>query len=392
MGYEFKFIHCADLHLGSRFKGLGDYDSRLAEMLRLSVFESFERIVDAALDRHADALVISGDVFDDSNELPSTRMWFVRQLSRLTIPVFICRGNHDSMTSWDSAIPYPDNVHEFGTDVESIDLGDVQVIGASYAEAHETRNLVAMMKGDADKFTIACVHCDIDSCSEGYPYAPCSQRDFVGSNVDYWALGHIHKRSVVSRSPYVVYPGNIQGHSFKETGDKGAYFVDVVDGQVRSLEFFPTQSVTWQDPIVDITGSNLSDVVSELSAILGKGAIARIRFVGTGELDTMLRSNVEDVRRTISASTGAIVSEIQVQTSPEIDMDSLRQGKDMKAALIRAGDSYSRMSKEDLIERICRNKQLSRNRDFFESLSEDDLRSLVSDAVKNTLVIMEASR
>ena len=392
MGNEFTFIHCADLHLGSRFKGLADYNRSLAESMRESVFESFERIVDLAIDRKADALIISGDVFDDSNELPSTRMRFVQQLSRLDIPVFICRGNHDSSTSWDASIPYPDNVHEFGTEAESYEFGDVQIIGISYAQPHEDRNLAQMIAGDPSRFTIACIHCDIDSYSEGYPYAPCSVSDLSGRSVDYWALGHIHKRNVVSESPYIVYPGNIQGRSFKETGEKGAYVVKVSSGRIESLAFFPTQTYQWSDLTVDIGGKTLSDVVSELKPVLKDGSIARIRFIGSGELDTMLRSNREDVRRSIASSTGFLISEIIVDTSPELDLESLAGGKDMRAAIIRSADNISNLSKKDIIDYICTNKNMSRSRDFFEQMDEQRLKDLVSEAMKNALVKMEVLR
>ena len=392
MGNEFTFIHCADLHLGSRFVGLADYDRSLAEAMRESVFESFRRIVDAAIENDVDALIISGDVFDDSNELPSTRMRFVEQLSRLDIPVFICRGNHDFRTSWDESIPYPKNVHEFGTEVESVEIGDVQILGVSYSQPHETRNLAQMMNGDPSKFTIACVHCDIDSCSEGYRYAPCTLSDLMGRSVDYWALGHIHKRNVISTSPYIVYPGNIQGRSFKGTGEKGAYLVRVSNGRVSSFEFIATQTYVWNDLTADITDRTLSSITEELSASLNRRSIARIRFTGSGSLDTMLRSKGEDVRKTIANSTGAIVSDIVVDTSPELDIASMSEGKDMRSAVIRSAEALSKMSKKEIIDAICSNKLLSRNRSYFESLDDVQIKALVDTAMKNALIGLEVRR
>ncbi|MBR4685192.1 MAG: DNA repair exonuclease [Candidatus Methanomethylophilaceae archaeon] len=392
MGKLFRFVHCADLHLGSRFKGLEIDDPTLARRLRESVFESFARIVDIAIDKQADALIISGDLYDDSNELPSTRLWLSQQFSRLSIPVYICRGNHDSETAWDSAIPYPKNVKEFGTEPEKLVLDDVEIIGVSYSTPHETRNLVSMIEGDPERFTIACVHCDIDSYSEGYPYAPCLGSDLQGRSVDYWALGHIHRRNVVSTTPYVVYPGNIQGRSFKETGEKGCYLITVDSGRIRSADFIPTQGFVWKDLNVNIAGWDLNDVVNTLKGSLNGSSLARVTFRGSGKLDTMLRSNPSDVSRAISDATGSIISSIVVDTSPEVDLDSRAGGKDMASAVIRTGDRFSSLSKDELLDIICTNKIAARYRDRYSALSEDELKNMVRQAVRNVIVMMEASR
>ena len=64
------------------------------------------------------------------------------------------------------------------------------------------------------------------------PTRPCSLDDLRAKNYDYWALGHVHAHEVVARDPTIVFPGNLQGRSIRETGAKGAVLVDVADGQV----------------------------------------------------------------------------------------------------------------------------------------------------------------
>lgn len=393
MGSTFRFIHCADLHLGSRFKGLDSVNPEMAARLRQSVFDSFGRIVDKALNERVDALVISGDLYDDRNELPSTRAWLCRQLSRLSIPVFICRGNHDVQTTWDESIPYPDNVHEFPMEPEKVDINDdVEIIGVSYRERNETRNLATQMQGTDGKFTIACLHCDIDSVSEGHPYAQCTLSDLRGRGVDYWALGHIHKRTVVSEQPYIVYPGNIQGRSFKAPGAKGAYLVTVTSGRVTGLDFFSTQGYIWKDILIDITDRDFNDIISELRTMLSRTTISRITFTGSGKLNAMLRKAGDDVRKTIEESTGSTVSTIRVRTSPEIDLEARAEGKDMAAAIIRAGRDMESMSREEIIDIICHNKVAARYRPEFESMSDKKLKGIVTDAMRDVLTRMEAGR
>ena len=63
----FSFIHAADLHIDSPFQGVTDTGSaptELAEALYSSTFQAFDRLIETALEREADFLVIAGDVYD----------------------------------------------------------------------------------------------------------------------------------------------------------------------------------------------------------------------------------------------------------------------------------------------------------------------------------------
>jgi DNA repair exonuclease SbcCD nuclease subunit len=51
---EFKFIHCADLHIDSPFKGLSDVNTPLRYVLYESTFRSFLNIIDLAINERVD--------------------------------------------------------------------------------------------------------------------------------------------------------------------------------------------------------------------------------------------------------------------------------------------------------------------------------------------------
>ena len=395
MGSDFKFVHCADLHLGSRFKGVSERDAEAGRRMRESAFESFGRIVDLVISEDADALVISGDVYDDGNALPSTRSRLCSELTRAGVPVFISRGNHDSSTSWDESIPYPENVHEFGKDPESIIVhsrgGDFEVVGVSFGTSHEERDLASMLAGRPGMFTVACVHCDVDSSSEGLRYAPCRLQDLQGRNVDYWALGHIHKRQILSERPYVVYPGNIQGRSFRETGPKGAYLVTVSSGVVSGLRFVPTQSMMWHDISVDISGKTLESMASDISGRIRKGDLVRITFTGSGPLDGMLRTDVDDAVSVLEERTGCRIASWEVDTSPDFDIWSMGGGDDLASKVSSAGRRLSG-DRQGILERVMSNPVLSRHRSFFESLSDEELSKMAEDAARMVIAEMGVSR
>jgi len=106
----------------------------------------------------------------------------------------------------------------------------------------------------------------------------------------------------------------------------------------------------------------------------------------------MLRTSLEDVSRSISETTGAIVSSIELRTSPAIDLDSRAKGKDMGSAIIRSGKDMEALSKEDIVDIICDNKVLSKYRSSFMSMSEEEIKSIIEDAMKGVLARMEVSR
>ena len=384
MGADLKFIHCSDLHLGRRFTGVSDSDPALGKRLRESTFISFKRIVDLAISEKADLMVISGDIFDEENETPSTRHRFASELERLKMPCFISLGNHDFKRSWEQSIPYPPNVHVFSGTPESVRISingnTVEIVGRSFSSKHTTENLAASLKGSPDLFTIAVVHCSADQGSDDDRYAPCKHTDLLGKNVDYWALGHIHKRSVLYENPHIVYSGNIQGTSSKESGEKGAYVVNVRNGSVSNLKFIPTQDILWQDISADITGKTLDRLLKEIVSESKKGSILSLRIKGRGdELDRSLRLHTKEFTEQLSALSDCVVSSIDIGTRPEIEVSKLEKN-DLIYRIAEVSEVLSKLPREELIHKICSAKTSSDIRSVFEKMSDEELHSMITDA------------
>jgi DNA repair exonuclease SbcCD nuclease subunit len=376
----FKFVHCADLHLGGRFSGVSSRDPGLGERLTESAFASFHRIVDLAISEGASLMVISGDVFDESGESPDTRYRFARELERLGAPCVIALGNHDFKRSWEKSIPYPPNAHVFPAEPERIELelgGErVEVVGRSFSSRHTGENLAASLRGSGGAFTIAVVHCDLDS-AEGR-YAPCQPADLVGKGVDYWALGHIHARRLVRERPHAAYPGNIQGRNPKEKGEKGAYVVEVSGGAVAGMRFAPTQEILWADARVDITGKDMGGLMRAIRRECEPGSIVSLEITGKGDLDEALRLDPSLADR-VAREAGCIVSSIDLRTSPPIDLSSLPPNG-ILAKVAEAGGAAAAMDREALISRICRTRASASIRGAFEGMSDDELRAMARDA------------
>ena len=93
MGKHFSFIHCADLHLGEPFGGLYSGDTGpWTEAIHKATFKAFENVVTAALTYRADAILISGDVYNSDHLLFMEIMILTRrggQMCRCRLP-FMC--------------------------------------------------------------------------------------------------------------------------------------------------------------------------------------------------------------------------------------------------------------------------------------------------------------
>lgn len=63
----FRFVHAADLHLDSSFKGIREAERSVAETLRRATFDAYNGVIDLCIDRNADALLVAGDVFDGAD-------------------------------------------------------------------------------------------------------------------------------------------------------------------------------------------------------------------------------------------------------------------------------------------------------------------------------------
>jgi exonuclease SbcD len=127
--------------------------------------------------------------------------------------------------------------------------------GRSYRDRDPGENLAATYPAAvAGRFNIGVRHTALTGGRPPHaPYSPCSPADLAGKSYDYWALGHVHNFEVVSREPYIVFPGNIQGRSIRETGPKGAALISVEDGRISGLKLIELDAVRWATIKVDIS-------------------------------------------------------------------------------------------------------------------------------------------
>ena len=74
MAKSLRFIHCGDLHLGSPFHDIAMVDERWQRIVGKAPVRAFQKIVQTAIDKEVDAVLIAGDVYTSASctSWPST--------------------------------------------------------------------------------------------------------------------------------------------------------------------------------------------------------------------------------------------------------------------------------------------------------------------------------
>lgn len=264
-----KFIHTADIHLDSPLVGLAAYKDAPVDLLRTVTRDAFSRLVDAAIEELADFMVIAGDLYDGTWKDYNTGHFFCREMGRLNkvgIPVYLLFGNHDAESEMTKKLTLPANVLTFDArkaNTFRIEALKVALHGRSYKEAATFENLVSGYPAPvAGWLNIGVLHTALGGYTEHANYAPCSLAELNAKGYDYWALGHVHEHAILQKSPWVVFPGNLQGRHIRETGARGAVLVTADETGIQTVERLLVDSIRWHVVEVDASeASTMQEVV-----------------------------------------------------------------------------------------------------------------------------------
>lgn len=368
MSIKIKFIHTADLHLDTPFKGLSNLNGELSDKLKDATFKSFKRIVDVCIEKKVDFLIISGDIFDSENKSLRAQREFIFEITRLAnhdIHTYFNCGNHDLLNSWLDILQLPDKVYRFGCEnVESVVYSKngapiADIYGISF-EKKEVRKSIASkykLNDNPSPISIAVHHGTIGNPGSHENYAPFKLEDILNQKFDYWALGHIHKRQVIREAePMIVYSGNPQGRDFGETGAKGCYLIEIESGNKPAAEFIPTHLIRFEVINIDLTGEStvnslskkIEEAPKELENYDGNiGYILRIVLKGkttlhkhlikVGEIDELIKS-LNDGQ--LMQSNFIWIDSIDLKTQPDIPIEEIEMQNDFPADIIKTFREY----------------------------------------------------
>ena len=351
-----RFLHCADIHLDSPLRGLERYEGAPVEEVRGATRRAFENLVQYAVRERVDFVVIAGDLYDGDWPDFNTGLYFAKgmaQLGESGIAVYLLRGNHDAASKLTRSLPLPKNVHLFPDKAPKTLTDDnlgLAVHGQSFATAAVIDDLAAgYPQAVRGCFNLGVLHTSLTGRPGHDNYAPTTEAILRSKGYDYWALGHVHAREIVSRDPWVVYPGNIQGRHIREQGAKGCELVTVEEGSITT-EPVALDVMRWAGLAVDVAGMPdldalfdraAADVRTELARADGRILGLRIRVHGAGAVhrDVSARPELiaEQLRAVaLDASGGnAWLEKVDLRVRPLVEVDRLAAGDDPVALLVR---------------------------------------------------------
>jgi len=363
-----KFIHTADLHLDTPFKGVVSWNNELATKLKEATFNSFKKIIDLCLKEKVNFLIISGDIFDSENKSLVAQLKFVSELKRLSdngIPTYFICGNHDPLSSWLDTIQLPENVFRFNSSKgnhytfskQENPIADIH--GISFQTKVVKENLAHKYNKteNPSPISIAILHGTVGTPGPHENYAPFKVEDVAKKGFDYWALGHIHKGQVIHDSqPVIVYPGNPQGRDFGETGIKGCCLVEITADNKPTVKFIPTQLIRFEEIEIDLSGEKeVGKLLTKLDEAKinipdyddNDSYILRITLKGRTSLHSQLNEpgEIEQLKDhfnegQLSQINFAWIDQIYVKTLPDIDIEQVKKGADFAAEILKIFDEY----------------------------------------------------
>src|SRR6478609_166690 len=320
-----KFVHAADLHLDSPLAGLSKYEGAPVEQIRGATRRALENLVKLCLSEQVELLLIAGDLYDGDWRDYSTGLFFAKQMAALragNVRVVWIRGNHDAASKLTAHLNLPDNVRELShKKPDSLVLDDLGI--AVHGQGFDTREVTTDLslrypEPKRGLFNIGLLHTALEGRAGHAPYAPCRLSALVDRGYDYFALGHVHTREVLSERPWIVFPGNLQGRHARETGSKGVSLVTVEGEQVRSVEHRALDAVRWQVAEADASSERTLDGVLErvreslIAAVAqsdGRLSAVRVRIHGASAAHEQLAARLERVTDEVRALTLDLAAE-----------------------------------------------------------------------------------
>ncbi|MBU3198341.1 DNA repair exonuclease [Clostridium estertheticum] len=277
MSGTFRFIHASDLHLGSFLNINGKPKEKLQELCKDAVYDGFERICLRAISLKVDFILICGDIYDSHLRSVRGNKIFIDQCAHLgqkNISVYVIYGNHDVMNGAEELFAFPPNLHIISSEKTEVfevykeDKVIAKIIGKSYKHRSEKEKFYENYLLDNDIFNIAMLHTALEGDNKNY--IPCTLNDLKSvPNIDYWALGHIHKQSIINDSkPIVAFSGIPQGRDMGEQGVGGVYYVEVNKKEVVHMEFLPIATVVYKKVEITIEDDKKIQNYSDLLLVI----------------------------------------------------------------------------------------------------------------------------
>lgn len=327
-----KIIHTGDIHIGSPMKGLS---IEKAAIRKAEILDGFCNLTRYAKENGVGAVLIAGDLFDENGVLPHIKRTVLSAIETASpVKFFYVSGNHDNAMEFaDCALPQ--NLYFFSENhgFLSYDLGERITLTGADSKNFE-RAFISPPDLPRDKFNIVLLHGDKD-----IPFSALRNR-----NVDYLALGHIHKPSPIAepldgRGKY-RYCGCLEGRGFDEVGVRGFFLLEIQNGSLIGEKFLSLAKRTVVEVHVDIS-------VCETALDVENATLATLQAVGKENIVKVVLcgAHKEGLRKDVSLLSARLnerffFAKVEDASRVAIDYETLKTDKTERGEFVREVGRY----------------------------------------------------
>ncbi len=330
-----KIIHTGDIHLNSPLQS--SFSLEKAKIRNNEIMQTFKKMVEFAKNNDIEVVIIAGDFFDCNNISKKTEQFVFDVISSAEKTKFLyLAGNHDEKVEFREKLP--DNLIVL-KDGEKHFYENVCICGI------ESYNSIDFSK---ENYNIAVMHGEIVN---GFDKYQINLKELQNKNIDYLALGHIHKGGegkIDERGEY-AYCGVLDSRGYGEYGEHGFILLDT-DLKQRKFVCMSSRIAVKQE--VDI--SNLKSNVEILNAIakavetIDNSSIVKV--VLTGGYDENLLKDINYLQQSFEEKFFNF--KIEDNSVIKIDYDSYKNDISLKGEFVRQvqnGDYSSNLLNKILI-------------------------------------------
>lgn len=311
-GMLLRLLLTSDLHLGMKFGGYPDAQSRLAE----ERFRCLERIVTLANDRACDLLVVAGDLFErvavSRRDVERAAAVLARFAGRVCA---VLPGNHDFVAPDDElwrrfreasgdrtlvlSEPRP-------TPLGHYDLESVCLYPGPCTAKHSRANAVGWVRGaspgDLAPVSVGVAHGSLEGYSPDFAqdYYPMTVVELRDAGPRLWLVGHTHAPFTLRPAPdrFVACAGTPEPDGF-DCSHQGSVHIVSVDGDGHpEVEEIRTGHFRFVDETAELRGAaELRALENRFSADEGTRTLLRLTL--TGVLAREEYASLEQTRRSL---------------------------------------------------------------------------------------------
>lgn len=341
-------------------------------------------IVEEAVERAVDVVVIAGDIIDRRNSYFEAYGDFEAGLKKLTgagIPVYVTSGNHDFDVIPELLTNLSDyDINQLGKKgdweavlVEKDGVPAVRLVGWSFPSQHVDYNPLDQLdlKFTDDLPVIGVLHGDVGRPNSRY--APIKIPNLKRLGYDGWFIGHIHNPDLRSSSdPVVLIPGTPQPLDPTEPGLHGPWVLTVDNGGIARIDQLPLANLRYEkvsidtgkmDGLAEIPGEfygKTDDLIDNESHPALQLLVATLELRGRTdlyvELEEIKDQLVEDLSRGSGDKRITIPSVIN-QTLPPINLEEIARGHNPPAVLAELLLKLERGKEDELPDDLVKRTQ-----------------------------------